>query len=89
MTAGFPDNEGATPESKGRQETLCEIFAEVLHQPKVGIDDNFFALGGRSIDGVMIATKVNAAFGCQLAFVDLFDAPTVTELDRLINVASR
>ncbi|HLK02272.1 MAG TPA: phosphopantetheine-binding protein [Streptosporangiaceae bacterium] len=81
MTAGVS--------GKGRQETLCEIFAEVLRRPKVGIYDNFFALGGRSIDGVLITTRINAAFGCQIDFVDLFDAPTVAEIDRLIVAAGR
>jgi hypothetical protein len=87
-----PVSDLATPEVAGmqpyrapgnvRQQTLCEIFAEVLRLPKVGIDDDFFALGGRSVDGVLIATRANAAFSCQLSLVDLFDAPTVAELDR-------
>jgi len=70
-----------------RQETLCEIFAEVLHLPKVGIDDDFFALGGQSVDGVLIAIRANAAFSCQLSLADLFDAPTVAELDRQLDAS--
>jgi Phosphopantetheine attachment site len=104
MTAGFSGNEGMMPEPKEahitvvlpyrapesvRQKALCEIFAEVLRQPRVGIDDDFFALGGRSIDGVLIAACINAAFSCQLEFTDLFDAPTVAELDRQINAPVR
>jgi Phosphopantetheine attachment site len=72
-----------------RQQTLCEIFAEVLHLPRVGIDDDFFALGGRSVDGVLIATRANAAFSCRLSLVDLFDAPTVAELDRQLDAAMK
>ncbi len=104
MTARFSGNEGLTPEPKAapvtvvqpyrapesaRQKALCEIFEEILRRPRVGIDDDFFALGGRSLDGVLIATSINAAFDCQLDFTDLFDAPTVAELDRQINAAVR
>jgi acyl carrier protein len=69
------------PES-GRPERLCEIFADVLRLPRVGVDDDFFELGGQSIDGVLITTRANAEFGCQLSLADLFDAPSVAELDR-------
>jgi hypothetical protein len=72
-----------------RQETLCEIFADVLRLSRVGIDDDFFALGGRSIDGVLIATRANAALSCQLSLTDLFDSPTVAELDRQLNAANK
>ena len=69
----------------GRQEKLCEIFADVLHLPRVGVDDDFFELGGQSIDGVLITTRANADLGCQLSLADLFDAPSVAELDRRLD----
>ena len=77
--AGMPAYRG--PENP-RQEILCQIFAEVLRLPRVGIDDDFFALGGRSVDGVLVVSRANAELGCQLSFVDLFDAPTIAELDQ-------
>jgi Phosphopantetheine attachment site len=66
----------------GRQERLCGIFADVLRAPRIGVDDDFFELGGQSIDGVLITTRANAELGCQLSLADLFDAPSVAELDR-------
>jgi nonribosomal peptide synthetase DhbF len=68
-----------------RQEILCGIFADVLRLPRVGIYDDFFSLGGRSIDGALIASRANAELSSQLSLVDLFDAPTVAELDQLLN----
>jgi hypothetical protein len=71
----------------GRQERLSEIFADILHLPRVGVDDDFFELGGQSIDGVLITTRANAELGCQLSLADLFDAPSVAELDRRLDEA--
>ena len=73
------------PPQNVRQKILCDILADVLRLPRVGIDDDFFALGGRSIDGVFIATRASAELNCQLSLIDLFDAPTVAELDRHIS----
>ena len=82
-----PDVAGVPPyraPENARQEILCDIFAEILEVPRIGIDDDFFALGGQSIHGVFIATRANAAFGCQMSLIDLFDASTVAELDQLL-----
>ena len=72
------------PPQGTEQEHLCAIFADVLRLPRVGVDDDFFALGGRSIDGVLIATRAGAALGRPVSLADLFDAPTVAELHRLV-----
>ena len=89
---GFPGSDRAAPAPNtyraprnARQEILCEIFAEVLRLPRVGIDDDFFTLGGRSVDGVLIAARANAALSCQVSLAALFDAPTVAELDRYLD----
>lgn len=68
-----------------RQEALCAIFAEVLARPRCGVDDNFFALGGESIDAMLIASRVSPAVGREISMNDLFDAPTVAELDRFLD----
>ena len=71
--------------STARQETLCTIFAEVLGITQCGLDDDFFGLGGRSLDAMVIAGRVSAAIGRDMSMDDLFDAPTVAELDRRLD----
>ena len=70
-----------------RQETLCAIFAEVFGVPRIGIDDDFFELGGRSVDAVLLVARVNAALGVRVSMTDVFDAPTAAELDRRLDGA--
>ncbi len=64
----------------GREEVLCGLFAEVLGLPEVGIDDNFFDIGGHSLLVVDLAARVRTATGAAVTIRTLFDAPTVAGL---------
>ncbi|WP_328692161.1 non-ribosomal peptide synthase/polyketide synthase [Streptomyces caniferus] len=62
-----------------REEILCRVIAEVLALPQVGVDDNFFALGGDSISALQVASRARQA-GLALAPRDVFRHQTVAEL---------
>ncbi|HET7483724.1 MAG TPA: amino acid adenylation domain-containing protein, partial [Actinomycetota bacterium] len=64
------------------EETLAEIWQQVLHVDRVGIFDNFFALGGDSILAIQVIAKANEA-GVALTAKQLFQAQTIYDLSLL------
>ncbi|WP_444997367.1 amino acid adenylation domain-containing protein [Aliikangiella sp. IMCC44359] len=67
------------------EEQLCHIWQEVLNLKQVGINDNFFAIGGDSIRVVQIVKRCEAE-GLFLEVKDIFTSQTIREIsDLLIN----
>ncbi|MBV9841734.1 MAG: non-ribosomal peptide synthetase [Sphingomonadaceae bacterium] len=62
------------------QARLLEILEAALGRTGVGIDDNFFLLGGHSLLGTQVVLRANEAFGVDLQLRDLFMAPTIRQL---------
>jgi amino acid adenylation domain-containing protein len=79
-------SEYRAPET-ARQEILCTLFAEVLGAPRVGIDDSFFDLHGESLMAMRLISSIHDYLGVELLISDIFDAPTVAELDQQVERA--
>jgi acyl carrier protein len=62
------------------EETVANIFAQVLGVEKVGIHDNFFMLGGHSLLATRVISKVRQAFQMEVPLRLIFEAPTVAGL---------
>ncbi len=59
---------------------LTKIWCDVLRLSEVGIDDNFFALGGHSVLVMQAISRVRKTFQIEIPMRSLFEAPTVATL---------
>jgi amino acid adenylation domain-containing protein len=62
------------------EERVAEIVSTLLGLERVGLDDNFFLLGGHSMLGTQVIARLAETFGVDIALRTLFDGPTVREL---------
>ncbi|HEX4223980.1 MAG TPA: AMP-binding protein, partial [Pseudonocardiaceae bacterium] len=69
-----------------REQQLCDLFAEVLGLETVGINDNFFNLGGDSILSMQLAARARRS-GLRISPRDVFVGRTVAALAALPSVA--
>ncbi|HYS38899.1 MAG TPA: amino acid adenylation domain-containing protein, partial [Pseudonocardiaceae bacterium] len=70
---------GHTAPRTDAERIIAEIWADVLGLARVGVEDNFFALGGDSILGIQVVAKAAQA-GLRLASKDIFLHQTVASL---------
>ncbi|MGB5978258.1 MAG: condensation domain-containing protein, partial [Cyclobacteriaceae bacterium] len=63
--------------SNDMEESLQEIWQEVLGLSQIGTDENFFSLGGDSIKAIRICNKAQEITGDIVHITALFEAPTI------------
>jgi amino acid adenylation domain-containing protein len=66
------------------EERLSEILAKLMSLEQVGVNDNFFLLGGHSLLGTQVIARVRDVFRVELPLRTLFDSPTIADLSREI-----
>jgi acyl carrier protein len=66
------------------EQRLAPIIASLLHLDGIGANDNFFFLGGHSLLGTQLLTRISEVFGVELTLLQLFDHPTLAEMSREI-----
>jgi acyl carrier protein len=62
------------------EQVVAKLWGEVLGIDQVGVNDDFFVLGGDSLLAMQLATRLRAELGVDLSAAAVLDAPTVAEL---------
>ena len=78
----------APPESP-IQHRLAAMWLEILGLDRIGVDDNFFDIGGRSRLGAALFARIEREFGVRMPLATLFESPTIAQLEEAIERSLR
>jgi len=78
-------NNSEIPPINKLQESLAKIWCDIIGLKSVGIEDNFFQLGGTSLDAVSMVGRIQKELGETVSVVSLFESPTISHLASVIN----
>ena len=87
-----PSEENSLPESGSREpnseieEALLTLVRGLLKSDDIGVEDDFFLMGGHSLLGTQLVLRARESFGVMLTLRDLFEAGTVAGLAERIEV---
>ncbi|MFK5977253.1 MAG: amino acid adenylation domain-containing protein, partial [Sulfurovum sp.] len=70
-----------------QQDTILELFEEVLgiSKEQISTDDNFFDLGGHSLNAIALVSKINKALNTNITTKDIFTHRTIEKLENIIS----
>jgi aryl carrier-like protein len=71
------------------EQTVASVWQSVLGRERVGIHDNFFAVGGNSLLLVQVHARLREALGREVTMVQLFRHPTIQALARFLEGEER
>nr|WP_295869892.1 non-ribosomal peptide synthetase [uncultured Chitinophaga sp.] len=82
----FLPSDDFVPPANAMEEKMIAAWADVLRLDKnnIGVQDNFFAIGGHSIMGHRLINAINSTFSSVVTLRDIFEYPTVRDLTSLI-----
>ncbi|MCP5047582.1 MAG: amino acid adenylation domain-containing protein, partial [bacterium] len=76
------DSDAPTPPRTTLERKLLEIWKDVLFgrevsQPSIGIDDNFFKVGGHSLKATALTSKIHREMDVKVPLSKVFKSPTI------------
>jgi amino acid adenylation domain-containing protein len=67
------------------EQTLMEIWINILEMTDISVTDNFFDLGGHSLKAAALVTAIYERFDVDISIAEIFAAPTIQQLSDLIS----
>ncbi|MGI5423693.1 non-ribosomal peptide synthase/polyketide synthase [Streptomyces sp. CA-179760] len=103
LTANGKLNHAALPEPQAHQsdveefaapvttteELLADVWAEILGVERVGVEGNFFDLGGHSLVATQAVSRIREVFGVRVPLSALFNEPTLRGFAAVVEGAAR
>ncbi|NCE93551.1 non-ribosomal peptide synthetase [Pseudomonas sp. L13] len=59
------------------EQQIAAIWADILHLPQVGLNDNFFEVGGHSLLAIRITSRIHAELGLEVPLVEVFQTDSL------------
>ncbi|WP_066501825.1 amino acid adenylation domain-containing protein [Abyssisolibacter fermentans] len=66
------------------EKALVDIWEEILQQSNIGVDDNFFDIGGHSLKTIQLRSRIKQYFKVDITLKKLFEYQTISELALII-----
>ena len=66
------------------EEVLAGIWAEILEVERVGIEDDFFLLGGHSLKAIQLISKIRQTLEIEVSVRQLFNHSTISQLTQVM-----
>jgi amino acid adenylation domain-containing protein len=67
------------------EQKVLDIWKKLLQTELIGINDNFFDVGGHSLLLARLRTMLAEEFGCKLSIIEMFNFPTVSSMAKLVS----
>ncbi|WP_097004911.1 non-ribosomal peptide synthetase [Lacrimispora amygdalina] len=69
------------------EEGICRLWKKIFKAERVGINDNFFALGGDSLNAIVLSSEIHKEFNVNIPLKEIFAGPTVREMAQYLKNA--
>ncbi|MEO5865966.1 MAG: non-ribosomal peptide synthetase [Sphingomonas sp.] len=83
-THAMAESAAGRPPKTATERRLLEIVSGVIGRSDIGVDDDFFLVGGHSLLGTQVVIRARDAFGVELTLFHLFEGRTVARLASII-----
>ena len=85
MANSLGDEESGAPALSATEEKMIQLVSALMNSRPIGRDDNFFFIGGHSMMAAQLVARIRETFGLRLTLRQLFEAPTVASLAKLVD----